>query len=126
MRSGYVRLQRKKDGRRYLALAHRVFYERLTGVTIPPQLTLDHLCRNRACVRPRWAGDPEGHTEPVTIAENVLRGIGISALNARKTHCKYGHALTPDNLRPTATRQCIHCHRRRSREFYHQRKAALA
>lgn len=45
--------------------AHRWAYEFLVG-EIPEGLTLDHLCRNKACVMP-------DHLEPVTQAENHRR-----------------------------------------------------
>lgn len=45
--------------------AHRVSYELNVG-PIPDGLTIDHLCRVRACVRP-------DHLEPVTQAENLRR-----------------------------------------------------
>lgn len=63
----------------------------LEGVAIPKSATVDHLCRNRACVN-------INHLQLVANRENVLRGIGTSAMNARKTHCKRGHELTGTNL----------------------------
>ncbi len=86
-------------------LAHRVSYE-LSGHVIPNGLQLDHLCRNRSCVRP-------SHLEPVTAKENVLRGIGITARNAVKTHCGHGHEFSGNNLRinPDGSRCCRTCAR---------------
>lgn len=49
-------------------LAHRESFLRSHGC-IPDDLTLDHLCGIRNCVRPE-------HLEPVTHAENVRRGRG--------------------------------------------------
>lgn len=89
---------------------HRVAYEHKNG-PIPDGLQIDHLCRNRRCVNP-------DHLEAVTLRENVLRGEGISARNAKKTHCKRGHALTPDNLRATkdGRRNCKACFLEQQRE----------
>jgi hypothetical protein len=50
------------------ARAHRFYYEKKCG-PIPDGLTLDHLCRIRACVNP-------DHLEPVTNTENCRRGLG--------------------------------------------------
>lgn len=72
-------------------LAHRAVYEHFVG-PIPQGLQLDHLCRNRACVRPE-------HLEPVTSRENTMRGEGVSAKCARKTHCPRGHAYDEKNTR---------------------------
>lgn len=68
---------RHKDGGP--KLAHRIAWEDERGV-IPVGLTLDHLCRNRACVN-------VDHLEPVTMRENTLRGIGPCAIHARKAVC---------------------------------------
>lgn len=75
------------DGR--VQRAHRISYMHYVG-PIPDNLVLDHLCRNKACVNP-------AHLEVVTHKTNVLRGIGPSANNAKKTACPRGHEYTPEN-----------------------------
>ena len=95
---GYGRI---KNGETTLAV-HRIIYEALIGI-IPSGLVLDHLCRNRKCVNPT-------HLELVSIGENVLRGIGISAMNAKKTHCIKGHEFTEDNIySKRGKRECRQC-----------------
>lgn len=88
--NGYGHIGRRlAGGKKTVKLAHRVVYEALSG-KIPGKLSIDHLCRVRCCVNP-------GHLEPVTTRENVLRGVGITAANAKKTHCNKGHAFTSEN-----------------------------
>ena len=86
---------------------HRAAYQAWIG-PIPDGLTLDHLCRNRECFNPV-------HLQPVTKKENVLRGIGVTAANARKTHCLRGHLLAGINLFQTADRRCARCEHIRQR-----------
>jgi hypothetical protein len=81
-------------------LAHRYSFERAYG-PIPNGLHIDHLCRNRRCVRP-------DHLEAVSHKENVLRGVGAPAMNARKQRCRCGGAY---ELRSTGQRVCPNCSR---------------
>lgn len=95
--------------------AHRISLQEF-GVIVPPDLVVDHLCRNTLCVRPN-------HLEVVTQDENMKRGTRASG-----THCKNGHEYTPDNTRiqtrgDKRVRLCRTCRRgysasanRRSRE----------
>ena len=86
--------------------AHRIAWELLRG-PIPDGLTLDHLCRNPPCVNP-------DHLEVVTMRENTLRGESVTAINARKTHCKRGHLLGGNSY--LVGRRCVECHRISARE----------
>lgn len=103
---GYGQFMVYRRGRAVVkyARAHRFSYEHFVG-PIPDGLQLDHLCRNPRCVNP-------GHLEPVTEAENRRRGKN-GVLKVRRTHCKHGHALTPDNVYVKSdgfgTRQCRIC-----------------
>lgn len=97
--------------------AHRLVYETLLGVKVPKEFHLDHLCRTPLCVNP-------DHLEPVTCRENVLRGIGPAAINAKKTGCHNGHEYTTDNLYidPRGKRECRIC-RKSAMSAYLTRKA---
>jgi hypothetical protein len=96
-------------GRDWKSAAHRLTYELFKG-PIPEKLQLDHLCRNRLCVNPE-------HLESVTLKTNVLRGVGTTAVNARKTHCIHGHPLSRANtyISPTGHRSCRICNWERGR-----------
>lgn len=83
--------------------AHRAVYVVLRG-PIPSGIELDHLCRVRCCVNP-------AHLDMVSHRENVLRGAGVMARQARQTHCKFGHPLYGENLFTTreGKRRCKKC-----------------
>lgn len=97
--------------------AHRIIYELLKD-PIPIGLQLDHLCRTRHCVNP-------DHLQPITVRENILRGEGFAAINARKTHCVRGHEFTQDNtyINPTnKQRGCRLCFRVKYRTYKLRKK----
>jgi hypothetical protein len=113
-----------------LARAHgRGVYKRtyeLVNGPVPAGLDLDHLCRVPSCVNP-------AHLEAVTHHVNLMRGVGACAQNARKTHCKRGHPLTPENLVPRkiprggkrTPRSCRICARLHARWVYARKKEAI-
>lgn len=97
--SKYLKLQR---GARRVG-AHVFVWEYVNG-PVPAGLHIDHLCRAPRCVNP-------DHLEAVTPKENTLRGVGPTAINAKKTHCVHGHEYTAKNTYRTKTggRSCRAC-----------------
>lgn len=103
----------KADGK--MQLAHRHVYSVLVG-PIPKGLTLDHLCRNRACVNPE-------HLEPVTQRVNTHRGNTAAARNAAKTHCVKGHPYDEANTyRNRKGRFCRACGRDATRRYLQRKR----
>jgi hypothetical protein len=94
------------------AAVHRVAYEHFKG-TIPIELELHHICCNTRCCNP-------DHLEPMLHGDNTrLSPLGIAAINARKTYCKRGHRLSPENVyrKKNGTRQCRICMRMLNRRW---------
>lgn len=90
--------------------AHRYIYELLVG-EIPTDMTLDHLCGNRGCVRP-------AHLEPVSLGENVRRGVPA----LRTGRCKHGHSEW--GPRKTGGRFCRPCGRAASLAYQRRRRVS--
>jgi hypothetical protein len=117
---GYGRSRLTINGERF-ALAHRVAYRLLVG-PIPAEMTLDHLCRVRLCVKP-------DHLDPVPSGVNAMRGNGPAAAAARRTHCSNGHEFTPGNTLwlsngkgERSHRRCRTCNAERLRERRRRRR----
>ena len=96
------------DGTKVM-LTHRWTYREFVGELVDT-LEIDHLCRNVSCCNPE-------HLEQVDRDENMRRTIGLKFNNYAKgdrTHCKRGHAMTPENSykRPDRVNSyaCRKCH----------------
>jgi len=90
--------------------SHRYSYELFKG-KIYEGLDIDHICRNRLCCNP-------DHLEAVTRQVNLLRGMGTSAINARKIKCPRGHNYTGKNNR--GQRICGTCKNEKANLFYQE------
>lgn len=98
--------------------AHVVAYELERG-RVPAGLVLDHLCRRRNCIN-------VAHLEPVTQRENIVRGIGPTAVNAAKTHCHKGHQLDATNTyMHRGKRNCRQCGREAGLKYYRRQRRAM-
>lgn len=103
--------------------AHRLAYTDKIG-PVAGDVTLDHLCRNRLCVRP-------SHLEPTDVWTNTSRGLAVTAANAAKTACHKGHPLSERRRGDRVRRFCKDCayeYRRRTvgakAEYDRQRRSS--
>lgn len=97
--------------------AHRYIAENIMQVCSTHKMVIDHVCRNRRCVRP-------SHLRYVTQRENTLNGVCPTAFKMMQTHCIHGHPLSGSNLylTPSGKRHCRVCIARRNQEFRLRRK----
>lgn len=92
---------RSDDGSERQVGAHRFAYQLVVGL-VPDGLVLDHLCRNKSCVRPL-------HLEAVTQQVNVIRGDSA----VWSDQCRRGHPFDVENtyIDPRGYRVCKTCRR---------------
>lgn len=106
---GVFDMRPKEGGRNYRAVGAHTF----TTPNCPEGFERDHLCRNRACVRP-------SHIEFVTKRVNIDRG------NLKKERCKHGHRLEGNvrekrNARGWLHRWCLTCERNHNEAMRRER-----
>lgn len=106
---GYAQFTYKGKNKR----GHRVAFELMKGGLIGG-MDLDHLCRNRACVKPE-------HLEQVTRSTNLRRG---ELWQSKKTHCPKGHSY--DYIDNRGARRCKPCLKELAHQNYLKRKAVYA
>lgn len=108
---------------------HRYVYE-ITYGPIPADHTIDHVCHDpkvcdggvdcphRRCCNP-------SHLEAVPPGHNNTKDRSVNR-NRQKTHCKRGHAFTPDNTKITSSggRACRRCVAMLSHQRYLRKKQA--
>lgn len=97
--------------------AHRISYFLKHGKwSGRGESSIDHLCRNRACVNP-------AHLELVTERENAIRGGGPTGVNSRKSQCIHGHALVESNIYwENGGRKCRACRREKALAWYYRNR----
>lgn len=118
---GYGRLV---DDNGWRDMAHRWSYKHFIG-EIPKGLVIHHKCHNPKCVNPE-------HLEITTHYDNIInKGItNASYLNAKKTHCKWGHEFTDDNIywsktKYNGSRVCKICHKERVKKYLQNKKIKI-
>ena len=88
---------------------------------IPKGYCIDHICRNRKCVR-RW------HLRIVTPRENtIFNSESIPAKNFAKTHCPKGHPYSKENTKIKINcgrpyRRCRRCENDYKNEWQRQQR----
>lgn len=112
-KSGYGKFNVSINGFKKTWRAHR-FSWLVHDKELIEGMDLCHSCDNRMCVNPNhlWLG---------TRKQNLLDCKNKNRNPVwNKTHCKYGHEFTKENifLRPDGFRECLTCSNRRKKTYY--------
>lgn len=105
-KTGYIHFGVGVDSRRYTLMVHRAICEAFNGPPLPGKPNALHRNGDPSDNRPEnlyWGNQSDNNYD------SVAHGVHP---NARKTHCRNGHAYTPDNTYysgPKAWRKCKIC-----------------
>lgn len=111
--------------------AHAVVYETFVG-PIPEGMDLGHKCHSDdescaggdTCMHRRCVNYEDGHLEPVSRRENLMRSRGFVAMNAKKQFCVNGHEFTPENTIVGKNRRSCKACEIAKQEAYRERQRA--
>lgn len=110
-KTGYGYLTFTSNGQRLHLTAHRFSYLVKAGGYIPAGIHIHHECEHPWCVNP-------DHLQITTPAKHMteLTPKSVGYINAHKSHCKWGHELSAENLDPDhhGRRRCRECRRQRN------------
>ena len=100
-------------------LTHRLMYA-LYITPIPKGLpwkipVINHICNNRSCCNPK-------HLELTSLKNNILKGNGPTAINARKIYCLNNHLLPIKSNRRDGGRRCLICQKAKDKIYWQKRK----
>lgn len=96
---GYAQIGWQDGGDRWVVTAHRAAWVYATGQQIPTGMTIDHLCRNRRCVRFE-------HLRMLSNYENARRTNGRDWPLGQ---CVNGHPDELGRLHSSGKRSCREC-----------------
>lgn len=120
-KGGYGKCKRRHPVHGLISLPHRLAYILAKGA-IPSDMEIDHECRNRSCVNPN-------HLTARSHIENIYRIVRLKEnhRNSKKTHCKFGHPLSGENLmvevwRGISMRKCRICKAARTKAMNEARR----
>ena len=117
---GKIHSPRAERAKAKLLLAHRASLF-MSGKTMTCGMVVDHICRNRSCVRPE-------HLRLVSPGSNVLENSNsIQSLNKRKEECLNGHLFTKENtlISKRGQRGCRSCQKIRIKKYSRNRSLSV-
>ena len=98
---GYAQVGWQEGGERWIVTAHRAAWVHYTRAQIPEGMTIDHLCRNRRCVR-------REHLRMLSNFENARRTAGRDWPLGQ---CVNGHPNSELRTTPSGKQVCASCQR---------------